>query len=165
MARSRASDIRQISVWPTIRPEEALAQFQAGYHVEKMPNESPTGLRKIDARRIAWLICFVLSLLALSTLFATRTITPRTFAWLCLFLITGSGVILYRLVRAALPMSSPANSNWILNLRKRWYILAAGLLWLIFALWMSRGGPWLPRLVGVSVFLLIITGITARRAS
>jgi hypothetical protein len=150
---------------PTTRPEQALAQFRVGYHVEKMPNESPTSHRTIDARRIAWLICFVLSLLALTTLVVTGVITLRIFAWLCLFLMTGSGVVLYRLLRTALPTSGPANPNWILNLRKRWYVLAAGLLWLIFALWISRGDPWLPRLVGVSVFLLLIIGITARRAS
>jgi hypothetical protein len=130
---------------------------------EKMSNESPTRHRTIDARCIAWLICTVLSLLALTTLVVTDAITPQLFAMLCLFLMTGSGVILYRLLSTSVHASAPTNSNPSANRRKRWFVLAAGLLWLIFALWMTRSGPWLPRLVGTSFVLLLIAGNMARK--
>src|ERR1700692_3617538 len=115
-----------------------------------MPNESPTRHRTIDARQIAWLICTVVSLLALTGLVVAGIISPRIFALLCLSLMAAPGVILYRLLSIAPAVSTPTNSNAMLNWRKRWYVLALGLLWLIFAFCMTRGGPWLPRLVGAS---------------
>jgi hypothetical protein len=134
------------------------------YDAEKMSNESSIRHGTIGAGRIAWLLCTVLSLLALTTLAVIGMITPRIFGWLCLLIMIASGVVLYRLLRTAVAVHTPTNSNPKLNWRKRWYILAAGLLWLILALWMTRGGPWLPRLVGASFVVLLIIGNMTRKA-
>ena len=38
-------------------------------------------------------------------------------------------------------------------------------LFLVFAFWMTRGGPWVPRLIGAAMLVLFILGIALRKPS
>jgi cobalamin synthase len=56
--------------------------------------------------------------------------------------------------------SSPPNAS-----KKKGLQVALLLLFLALAFWMTRGGPWIPRLVGASMLVLFITGTVLRKPS
>ena len=56
--------------------------------------------------------------------------------------------------------SSPPNAS-----RKKGLQVALLLLFLALAFWMTRGGPWIPRLIGASMLVLFIMGTALRKPS
>ena len=44
-------------------------------------------------------------------------------------------------------------------------LLLGAAFWLVAAFWMTRGGPWIPRLIGAAMFVLFITGTMLRKTS
>lgn len=56
--------------------------------------------------------------------------------------------------------SSPPNAS-----KKKGLQVALLLLFLALVFWITRGGPWIPRLIGASMLVLFITGIVLRKPS
>ena len=108
-------------------------------------------------RRFTWLVvCFVLVLAALITLVLAGLLTGRVFALLCLAAMIGCAAICSQFLKTAFPTSDRSDRKAALNRRKRSYILVGGMLWLVVATWLTRGGPLVPRLVGAAVVLLLV---------
>jgi hypothetical protein len=59
------------------------------------------------------------------------------------------------------PTTPTDSRNWD---RAKYIRVVVASVWLVVSLWLTRGGPWLPRLVGVSVLVLyLIATITRKR--
>lgn len=56
--------------------------------------------------------------------------------------------------------SSPPNAS-----KKKGLQVALLLLFLALVFWITRGGPWIPRLIGASMLVLFVTGILLRKPS
>jgi hypothetical protein len=105
----------------------------------------------------AW--CFGVTHLALN---------PQTFAISCLIVMALAVVIWTVLLKRAnrmfkapmkLPLVVLANVS-----KKKALQVALLLLFLMAAFWMTRGGPWVPRLIGASMLVLLITGTMLRKS-
>jgi hypothetical protein len=147
---------------PTARTKGPPTQTNI-YHLLEMPNDSTVHRSTMNTALLTWLIGTVLTLIAVVILMVAGIITPRIFGFLCLATMCASGVIYYRLLKNGIPNSSHAGARSKVSQRKRWYILVAGLLWIVLAFWLTRGGPWLPRIVGFSFVALLIFGNMMRR--
>ena len=99
---------------------------------------------------------FILALIALTGLEVAGIVTPRGFAILCLVAMMIASIVFYRVLKTAASALAPNERGAGLSKRKRWYVLSAALLWLVFATWLTRGEPWLPRLVGATVVIVFI---------
>ncbi|MDP9050998.1 MAG: hypothetical protein M3O31_09830 [Acidobacteriota bacterium] len=49
--------------------------------------------------------------------------------------------------------------------KKKGLQVALLLLFLALAFWMTRGGPWIPRLIGASMLVLFTTGVALRKTN
>jgi hypothetical protein len=107
------------------------------------------------------------AIVALGLLVVAGALSPRSFAISCLAVMVASALAWFTLLKGKSnseglggDASSPQTQN---NLRSK-HILAAGLLlWLVLGFWITRGGPWVPRLIGASVVLLVLLAIVLRR--
>lgn len=85
-------------------------------------------------------------------------LSPRSFAWGAVVAI---GFCYYRLLnplRRLRPDSGGIAPTTRSGAYRRYLFLAGGLVWLTFTFWLTRGGPWWPRLVGAAVFTLFLAG-------
>ena len=106
-----------------------------------------------------------LALIMFTTLGVARVVAPRGFAILCLGAMIIAGVAFYRVFKSAFPLPPPTGERNRLSERKRWYVLSGAVLWVALALWLTRGGPWLPRLVGAAVVIAFLAPFILRRRS
>jgi hypothetical protein len=107
-------------------------------------------LRKVI---VTLILCLILTLAGLTTLEVAGVITPRVFAILCLAAIIILAVLTSRVFRTALLHSTKVEMRSGPSRRKRLYVLSAALVWLVIAFWLTRGQPWLPRLMGAAVVI------------
>jgi len=96
----------------------------------------------------------------LAALLTGRMLTPRVFGIAGLFTLAVCGYAWYRASKSYVStnagLSQRRSPTWK---DKRVYLrLAPFLIVLILAIWASRGGPWLPRLIGMSMLLLFCVG-------
>ena len=99
--------------------------------------------------------------------FVKGTISPRAFAFGCagvmvVGIITLSILLKHPLTLAEASAAIPQPRAQMSKRRKR-VVVVLVLVWLGFALWLTRGGPWAPRLVGASVVLLYLIGTLAHK--
>ncbi len=102
------------------------------------------------------ILYLILALIALTGLEVAGIVTPRVFAILCVAAMMIASIVFYRVLKTPASASGPNEREIGSNKRKRWYVLSVALLWLVLATWLTRGEPWLPRLVGVSVVILFV---------
>jgi hypothetical protein len=98
----------------------------------------------------------------LTALFAGGMLTPRGFGVAGLLAMFVSGVIWYLRIKAeaqsiATEESSLKQSRRI-SARALYVRVAVILALLVFSAWETRGGPWLPRLIGASILLIFLVG-------
>lgn len=110
----------------------------------------------------------IAALLSLLVLEIQGHLTPQRFAASCALVMISAVVLWSILLPRTGPLAEtstkpPSVDNRKLNKKKRLQIILV-LLWLITATWITRGGPWLPRLVGAAMLLLFATGIILRKA-
>jgi drug/metabolite transporter (DMT)-like permease len=95
-------------------------------------------------------------------------LNPQTFAISCVIAMALAVVIWTVLLkRTNRPVQSPdevASAGPRNVSKKKALQVAVLLLFLMAAFWMTRGGPWVPRLIGASVLVLLITGTVLRKA-
>jgi drug/metabolite transporter (DMT)-like permease len=95
-------------------------------------------------------------------------LNPQTFAISCVIVMALAVVIWTVLLkRANRPVQSPdevASAGPRHVSKKKALQVALLLLFLMAAFWMTRGGPWVPRLIGASMLVLLITGTVLRKA-
>jgi hypothetical protein len=120
--------------------------------------------QKLPKPLILSVLCYVLVLIALVALVVAGVITPRAFGILCAIAIVSFGVIVYRLLRNIVPPLTQTERTPTWSRRRRWYIVSAACLWLVFALWLTRGGAWLPRLVGATVVIVFVAALVVARS-
>ena len=99
----------------------------------------------------------------LTALLIEGRLNQQTFAIACVIVMVLAVVIWTVLLKRSnqpAGSSSPPNAS-----KKKGLQVALLLLFLALAFWMTRGGPWIPRLIGASVLVLFITGTVLRKAS
>jgi hypothetical protein len=99
----------------------------------------------------------------LTALLIEGRLNQQTFAIGCVIVMVLAVVIWTVLLKRS---NQPAGSSSPPNASKKKGLQVA-LLFLFLALgyWMTRGGPWIPRLIGASMLVLFITGTVLRKAS
>ena len=100
----------------------------------------------------------------LTALLIEGRLNQQTFAIGCVIVMVLAVVIwtvlLKRSNRSLLSSSSRPNAS-----KKKGLQVALLFLFLALGYWMTRGGPWIPRLIGASMLVLFITGTVLRKAS
>lgn len=103
----------------------------------------------------------------LTTLLIEGRLNQQTFAIGCVIVMVLAVVIWTVLLkRSSQPAGSSdgAGSSSFPNASKKKSLqVVLLLLFLALVFWMTRGGPWIPRLIGASVLLLFTAGITLRK--
>ena len=99
----------------------------------------------------------------LTALLIEGRLNQQTFAIGCVIVMVLAVVIWTVLLKRS---NQPTGSSSRPNASKKKGLQVA-LLFLFLALgyWMTRGGPWIPRLIGASMLVLFITGTVLRKAS
>jgi hypothetical protein len=120
--------------------------------------------QKLPKPLIRSVLCCALVLIALVVLVAAGVITPRAFGILCVVAIVSFGLVFYRLLRNIVPPSTRTERTPAWSRRRRGYFVSAAFLWLVFALWLTRGGAWLPRLVGSTVVIVFVAAFVMARS-
>jgi hypothetical protein len=121
-------------------------------------------MKRKAPRGIIWVaLGLVLALIVFTTLEVAGVVAPRGFAILCLVAMIIAGVAFSRVFKNASPLPPPAGERPRLSDRKRWYVLSAAFVWVVLASWLTRGGPWLPRLVGAAVVVAFVAPFMLRR--
>jgi hypothetical protein len=124
----------------------------------------PTGMNLKAPRGIIWVaLGLVLALIAFTALEVAGVVPARGFAILGLVAMIVAGVAFYRVFNSAAPPLPPAGERSRLSERKRWYVLSAAFVWVVLAFWLTRGGPWLPRLVGAAVVIAFVAALMLRK--
>jgi|HubBroStandDraft_6_1064221.scaffolds.fasta_scaffold248322_2 hypothetical protein len=116
--------------------------------------------QKLPKALIRLILCYALALIGFVVLVVADVITPRVFGILCIIAMVSFGVVIYRILRTTVPSSSQAEKiipAW--SRRRRWFVVSAASLWLVFALWNTRGGAWFPRLVGATVLISVVAAL------
>jgi hypothetical protein len=122
----------------------------------------PTGMNLKAPTGIIWVVLgLVLALVVFTTLEVAGVVAARGFAILCLVAMIIAGVAFYRVLKSASQLPHQPR----LSERKRWYVLSATFVWVVLASWLTRGGPWLPRLVGAAVVIAFVAPLMLRRRS
>lgn len=108
----------------------------------------------------------IVSLSLLTLLEVEGLLTPKRFAVSCVIVMISAGIIWSVCLTKRLNGTSPETSSidaGQVNNKKKQIQIAMVLIFLVLATWMTRGGPWLPRLVGAFMLLLFMTGIVLRK--
>jgi hypothetical protein len=96
----------------------------------------------------------------LAALLTERMLTPRGFGIAGLVTTALCGYVWNRALKSYVStnagVSQPQSLTW--RGRKFYLRLAPFLIVLAFAIWATRGGPWLPRLIGMIMLLLFCVG-------
>lgn len=114
---------------------------------------------------IAIVVLMALTLAALVYVFVNGHLTSRGFAIGCLSIISAACLAWYVLF-LKFPVRSDSHGKIIVKTDRnsrpqRPIFIAILLLWICLSLWLTRHGPWIPRLIGVSVLVLFAMGIEA----
>jgi hypothetical protein len=119
----------------------------------------PAGLHVMKSLQIAGVVTAAIFAL-LVALVAGGILTPRGFGVAGFATMALCGFIWYRAWKAYSSVntgiSERQDSTW--RAKEVYLRLAPYLIVLAFALWATRGGPWLPRLIGVTMWLLFFVG-------
>ena len=96
----------------------------------------------------------------LTALLMGGILTARTFGIAGLASLVVCGSALSFAIKNAVPKdeSTPQHQSTKSRGKGVYLGIAAFLIVLVFAFWATRGGPWLPRLVGASMLLLVLIG-------
>jgi cobalamin synthase len=90
-------------------------------------------------------------------------LNQQTFAIACVIVMVLAVVTWTVLLKRS---NQPAGSSSPPNVsKKKGLQVALLLLFLALVFWLTRGGPWIPRLIGASMLILFITGTVLRKAS
>jgi hypothetical protein len=96
-------------------------------------------------------------------------LTPQTFAIGCVIVMALAAAIWTVLLKKSdrpIEIAERASSASARNDSKKKAIqIAILLLFLVVVLWMTRGGPWIPRLIGAFMLLLFTTGVALRKTN
>jgi hypothetical protein len=96
-------------------------------------------------------------------------LNTQTFATSCLIVMVVGAIIWGALLRRSgrpVGVSGAVSSVGPRNVSKKKALQVTFLLlFLIAVFWMTRGEPWIPRLIGASMLILIITGVALRKTS
>ena len=115
-------------------------------------------------KSIVWpAVCFALTLVVFTTLLVAGIVPPRVFAILCLAAMIIAGISVSRVLRTKSLLSVPEDERPRISNRKRGFVLAGALVWLVLAFWLTRGEPWLPRLVGAAVVVAFVSPFALSR--
>lgn len=115
------------------------------------------------------LAVFVATAVALATfglLFVMGTLNPRSFAIGCMLVMAASTIIgTFLLIRSNVTLDNPsaAASSVQKSNRKKYLQAAAFVLYLGGSLWITRDGPWVPRLIGASMLTLFAIGTILKK--
>jgi cobalamin synthase len=99
----------------------------------------------------------------LTALLIEGRLNQQTFAIACVIVMVLAVVTWTVLLKRS---NQPAGSSSPPNVsKKKGLQVALLLLFLALGFWLTRGGPWIPRLIGASMLVLFITGTVLRKAS
>jgi hypothetical protein len=123
-------------------------------------------MARINKRVLTVAVAEMVALVILVLLFAFEALTLRGFG-IAVLAVMITAAILFTLVfpraKKDAELAGVAATAQTMSARKR-YILAGVLaLWLMFFLWMTREGPWVPRLIGACFLSLLVIGLFIRK--
>jgi hypothetical protein len=137
-----------------------------------MHAELVTDMTKMQKTVGTWIVVPVVlvgALGLLTALFLEGRLNQQTFAISCVIVMVLAVIIWTVLLkRSNQPAESPegaASSGPRNASKKKGLQVALLLLFLGVAFWMTRGGPWIPRLIGASMLLLFTTGVALRKTN
>jgi len=103
----------------------------------------------------------------LTTLLIERRLNQQAFAIGCVIVMVLAVVIWTVLLKRPNRLagsSEGAGSSSLPNASKKKALqIVSLLLFLALVFWVTRGGPWIPRLIGASMLLLVTAGIALRK--
>jgi hypothetical protein len=106
---------------------------------------------------------------ALTLLVVTGFLTPQRFALAGLgVMVVGAiawSILLKRSRGGSDEIDTNADGKVQGGERPKYILVTLLLLWLVATFWMTRGGPWGPRLVGAAVLVLVLVGVILRRTT
>jgi hypothetical protein len=109
-----------------------------------------------------------LAMVVLVSLVVKEIITPHAFALCCVVVMTvatGTWFLLLRSANEVTEDGCPMNSPHIQARGKSKGFIVTGIaVFLAFSLWVTRGGPWLPRLIGTCFLIALLIGNLLRKA-
>lgn len=106
------------------------------------------------------------AVVTLALLAGLGTLNTRSFAIGCLAVMAVSATVWFILLKRRNNEdtdSATPSSRVHKRTGKRHLLVAGVLIWLVLSFWITRGGPWAPRLVGASVLLSVLLAIIARK--
>jgi len=98
-------------------------------------------------------------------LFLGGALTPRRFGIAGLSAIAVSGAVWYLALNFPPPLDANVSRNQGTKINANGFSVrvAVILALLVFSAWATRGGPWLPRLIGASMLMLFLIGALRSR--
>lgn len=115
-----------------------------------------------NAETVAVSVVTTLAVAVLVFLFVTGVLNPQSFAMGCLVVMGISSTIWYVLLKRGSKHADgfeitiePRHQS---SNKTKHVKVAVILLWLVASFWITRGGPWPPRLIGASVVVLFLIG-------
>lgn len=121
-------------------------------------------MKNLSLRTVVVVTATVLGVL--TALLIGGILTPRSFGIVGLASLVVCGSALSFAIKNASPRNGRILQRRSTTVRAKGFYLriTAFLIVLAFAVWATRGGPWLPRLIGASMLLLFLIGtLSARR--
>ena len=119
--------------------------------------------QKLRNALVRIILLFILTLGLLTTLEVVGTITARVFAILCVAAMIIFTILIARMFRMASSLLATTAMRRGPSKRKRLLVLSCGGAWLMLAFWLTRGEPWLPRLVGAAVVIAFLAPFAVTR--
>jgi hypothetical protein len=115
-------------------------------------------MKNLSLRPVVVVTATVLGVL--TALLIGGILTPRSFGLVGLASLVACGSALSLAIKNASPRDESILQRRSTTFRDKGFYLriAAFLIVLAFAVWATRGGPWLPRLIGASMLLLFLIG-------
>jgi hypothetical protein len=114
-------------------------------------------------------LALVGALALLTALLIEGRLNQQTFAVGCVIVMALAviiwTVVLKRSNRSAESFDGAAPSSRQNVSKKKGLQIALLLLFLVVAFWMTRGGPWIPRLIGAYMLILFTMGVALRKTN
>lgn len=106
---------------------------------------------------IVMALATALAVASLVILLIRGMLAPQGFALCCAVVMVVAAVIWFLLLRTRIDSSTTLAPNKARK-RRTMFIVAGLAIFLPISLWATRGGPWLPRLIGTGFLIALLIG-------
>ncbi len=136
-------------------------------HADRVTHDMSTAMNR--TKSVAVYACTSVAMATLVLLFLAGVMDSRSFAVDGLAVITLAAIIWFLLLRHERARTDGFGPTTVTDSQSRdkaKYVRVAIIsLWLVVSLWVTRAGPWLPRLVGAFVLVLLLIAAVRRKST